>query len=82
MKNITLLNKVKDMIIAKANKDGRSLKDDFGTKEKFKDFVIAFTIRSLVEVIGMTTKEAFDTVMGDGEYQRLADDCWNSLQAS
>lgn len=79
--NTELLNNVKNLIIATANKDGRSLQDDFGTVEKFKDFVIAFTLRSLTEVMGMDISEAWDIVMGDGSFQTLCDDCWTKAQA-
>ena len=78
--NKELLNKVKDMLIAKASEDGRDLAKDFGTKEEFKKFVIAFAIRSCQENLGMSVSEAYDTVMGAGSYQRLADECFNKLQ--
>lgn len=78
--NLELINKVKDMIIAQANKEGRLLSDDFKSEDEFKQFVISFAIRSCQETLGMGIEQAYDTVMGEGSYKRLADDCWEKLQ--
>lgn len=80
--NTELLNKVKDMVIGIANKSGRRLQDDFGTPEKFKDFIVSLTIKGLVDHCGMEIDAAFDIVMGDGEFKRLCDDCWETLNGA
>ena len=78
--NTELLNKVQQHIIDTANSDGTDLKEEFGTVDAFKQFVIAFTIRSCVEVLGMDIEEAFDVAMGDGAYEKICNKCWGSLQ--
>lgn len=74
-----LLNEVQKMLIDFANKNSISLHDEFETVEKFKQFVITFTIRSLTE-IGIELSHAYDMVMGDGAYNRLADAVWAKCQ--
>jgi hypothetical protein len=70
-----LLNEVQKLLIAFANEEGISLHAEFKTVEAFKQFVIAFTIRSLME-IGLEINKAYDVVMGDGSYEKLANDVW------
>ena len=74
-----LLNEVQKLLIDFANKNNISLHAEFGTVEKFKRFVIAFTIKSLTE-IGVEIAKAYDIVMGDGAYNRLADEVWAKCQ--
>jgi len=35
----------------------------------------------LVDICGLDTKTAYDFVMGDGAFAKLADDCWQQLNA-
>tara|TARA_R110000803_G_scaffold32357_6_gene71395 strand:- start:3249 stop:3485 length:237 start_codon:yes stop_codon:yes gene_type:complete len=74
-----LLNKVQALLIDHANANGLVLADEFGTRDNFAKFVISFTIKNLTEC-GMSLPQAFDTVMGDGAYRKLADDVWTTLQ--
>jgi hypothetical protein len=81
--NIELLNTVKNGLITFANKEGIVLADHFATVAKFQEFVIAFTIRSIVELdLGIDAADAYDLVFGDGSFRKLADDIWNQLQKS
>jgi len=79
-KELQLLDAVKDMLIEFANKEGISLEHEFGSRDKFAQFVIGFTIRNLVEVCNMTISEAYNAVMGEDAYQQLAESVWQQLQ--
>lgn len=76
---INLLNKVQSLLIGFANDNGISLHAEFGTIDAFKQFVIAFTFRSLID-LGIETSEAYDIVFGDGAYEKLANDVWAACQ--
>ncbi len=78
---INLLNQVQRKIIDFANENNIDLRTQFKTVEKFKEFVIAFTIKSLVD-IGMEINKAYDLVMGDGKYEELANSVWQTLSAA
>lgn len=47
---------------------------------KLRDLSISFCIKGLVDA-GMHIRQAFDTVMGDGAYNRMADQVWEAAQA-
>ncbi len=74
-----LLNEVQKLLINFANENNISLQSEFGTVEKFKQFVIAFTIKSLTDG-GVEISKAYDIVMGDGAYSRLANEVWAKCQ--
>jgi hypothetical protein len=74
--NTELLKKTQSAIIAVANKNGIDLKAQFGTKEKFGDFVVFATIQALMDQGGFAFRDAYDAVMGSGEFQRLSDAVW------
>lgn len=76
-----MLNVVKDLIIQDANEKGLNLQDDFKTRQDFMNFVIAFTIRSLMQILKIEVSEAHDIVFGEGSYRELCDSVWESLQA-
>lgn len=75
----TLLNEVQKRMVDFANSNSISLHDEFGTVEKFKTFVVAFTIKMMVD-IGIEISKAYDIVMGDGAYTQLANDVWAKCQ--
>lgn len=79
MTGTKLLNAIQAKLIEFANDNAISLHDEFGTVAKFKEFVIAFTFKMLIEV-GCTTEKAFDIVFGDGSYNKLAEDVWAKCQ--
>lgn len=76
---LDILNKIQRLLIDFANEQGIILQDEFGSVDKFKKFVIGFTIRSLTE-LGADIKDAFDFVMGDNAYQKMAETIWNDLR--
>ncbi len=75
----TLLNEVQKRMVDFANSNNISLHCEFGTVEKFKTFVVAFTIKMMVD-IGIDIAKAYDIVMGDGAYNQLASDVWERCQ--
>lgn len=76
-----LLNEVQKLLIAFANEQGISLRTEFGTVEEFKRFVISFTFKVAVDA-GLTVRTAYDLVMGNGAYDKLANDLWESFQTA
>lgn len=80
--NQELLNGVKDIIINWANSEGISLADHFESRDDFAQWVISFTIKQVMDLLSIEIPAAYDIVMGDGSFKKLADDCWNQLQAS
>jgi len=77
--NTKVLNEVKNLMVKVATEKCINLQDEFGTTEKFKQFVISFTIKTLVDM-GVDIKDACDAVIGDGAYQQLASDVWNAAK--
>ena len=75
-----LLNKVQSTLVAFASEKGINLQAEFGTVEKFRQFVIAFTLRFLVDA-GLNAQEAFNAVMGANAFQSLAESVWSELNA-
>ena len=74
-----LLNAVQAQLISFANESGIILQDEFKTVARFKEFVIAFTIKSLMN-IGLPLKEAYDLVFDAGSYDELAANVWQACQ--
>ena len=58
------------MLIDHANSKGLSLADDFSKPEEFKRFVIGVAFKGLMDA-GATAEEAYDAVIGEGEYDAL-----------
>lgn len=76
-----LLNEVQKLLVAFANEQGISLREEFGTVEEFNKFVISFTFKALVDA-GLEIRKAYDAVMGNGAYEKLANDVWESFQTA
>ena len=74
-----LLNKMQAKMIEFANASGINLEAEFGSVEKWKEFVIAFTFKNLTEV-GLSVEEAYNLIFGDGEYEKLFELTWNTLK--
>jgi hypothetical protein len=77
--NTELLNAAKDQIIKIANSNSMNLKDEFGTPENFKNFVVSLTIKMVMDIGKISIQEAFDLVMGGGSFQKMSDDIWTQL---
>ena len=78
-KSLELLNAARGFIVEKATEQGIFLQNEFESQEKFQMFVIAVTMKQLVE-LGLTVEEALDAVLGDGAYDRLVNEVWETLQ--
>lgn len=78
--NTKVLNEIQRLIINFANEKGILLQAEFGTPEKFKQFVIAFAFKILTDN-GMSVKNAMDFLMGDGTYDQISTAVWNAAQA-
>lgn len=79
MTGIEILNKFQAIVIDIAKKNGVSLQEEFGTVEKFKGFVIALTLKSLLDE-GMAMNKAYDLVFGCGEYNKMAGKVWEAAR--
>lgn len=77
MKINEALNAIKDLFVQFANDNNIDLKKEFGTPDAFKQFVIAFTFRTLTEN-GLTTEEAYNTIFGDDAYEALFADLYTA----
>ncbi len=78
-KSLELLNGVKDLLVKFANESGINLQDESGSVEEFKKFTIAFTFKQLTDM-GVAVNEAWDLVLGEGQYDALVDRVWNTAQ--
>ncbi len=77
--NLKLLNAINAKLVEVANENGIDLRKEFGTPEKFKEFVTSFAIKSVMDIRGFSVEKAFDFVMGDGSFDALALSVWNGL---
>jgi len=78
-KSLQVLNAAKDFIVKDATARGVNLEDEFGTPDKFKEFVFAMTFKALKDG-GLSTQEAFDVVAGEGAFEDMANKVWENAQ--
>jgi hypothetical protein len=78
-KSTEILNTVQRLIIDFANKEGIDLRSEFASVEAFKQFVIAFTFKSLVDN-GLEVSVAYDVIFGDGAFDKMAESIWTSAR--
>ena len=78
--NTTALTQISKLVIETATRQGISLHEQFGTRERFQQFVIALTIQGIMDVGGLELPAAYDLVMGDGAYRALSDAVWEAAQ--
>lgn len=79
--NLNFLNAVRGLIVDHASAHGINLREQFGTREKFIGFVTACAIKAAQDIAGLSLRDAYDLVMGEGAYQQLADEVWAAAQA-
>ena len=77
--SLELLRKASEFLVNQANENGISLQEMFGTTERFQQFVISLTMKTLVDA-GVEVDKAYDIVCGEGSFQRLADEVWQLNQ--
>lgn len=78
--NLNMLNAINQMLVKVANENGIDLAVEFGTPEKFKTFVISFSIKSVMDIAKVNLVAAYDMVMGTGAYEQMANQVWEQLQ--
>jgi hypothetical protein len=77
--SLELLNGVKDLLVQFASENNINLRDEFETVDEFKKFTIALTFKQLV-ALGVEVKDAYDMVLGAGQYDELVEKVWNAAQ--
>lgn len=77
--NVELLQAAKRFIIDYANKNGIALATLFESKEKFEDAIINLVVTTLIET-GLSVEDAYNTVFGAGEYEKLRDDIYQQFE--
>ena len=75
-----VISLVQASVIETAKIKGINIQDEFGTVDKFKNYILSFTIKTLVD-FGIEVKVAFDMVLGEGKHRELADRIWESAKA-
>jgi hypothetical protein len=71
--NTELLNRAAKFLF----ENGAEMKNDEATRNA----IIGLCIKTLVSS-GMPMETAYDTIMGAGEYRKLADNVWETLQVA
>ena len=69
--NLELINKMNDLLIGQANKDGVELSEIFNSNEDLNNFLISKAIKYAMNH-GKSLEEAYDFVLGDGAYKGIA----------
>jgi hypothetical protein len=77
--SLELLNGIQKMLIEFANANQIDLSKEFASVEEFKKFVVALAFDQMVK-LNVPVKDAFDMVLGDGEYDKLAEKVWAAAQ--
>ena len=65
-----IIQGVRDGMVKEATSQGIDLAAEFGTPAEFNQWVIAYTIKSLVKG-GMSSKDALERIFGEGTYNEL-----------
>ena len=69
--SLEILNQAKDLLVKFANENNINLREHFDSVADFKEFVIGFTYRFMVEQMNIPSAQAFDLVMGEGAFENL-----------
>jgi hypothetical protein len=77
--NVELLQAAKRLVIDHANANGIALATLFESKEKFEDAIIGLVVATLIE-IGLPVEDAYNTVFGAGEYEKLRDGIYQQFE--
>lgn len=78
---LQLLNGIRQLIVKFATDEGIVLAEQFPSPESFNQFVISFSIKLVQETLEVSIREAFDIVMGDGEFNAMANSIYGELTA-
>ena len=77
--SLELLNGIQKLLLDFANANQIDLRKEFGSVEEFKKFVIAVAFDEMVK-LGVPVKDAFDMVLGEGEFDKLAEKLFAAAQ--
>ncbi len=69
--NTEFLNTIKSEIVKTANENGIDLNNEFKSPADFKEFVISFAIKTVINNTGYTMEKAYDLVLGEGSYKDI-----------
>ena len=75
-----IVNTVKAAIVTMANERGISLLSEFGTVAEFTKWVMAITLRMLLDS-GLSQRDALLMVLGESTFRTLAESVWTELAA-
>ena len=77
--SLELLNRVQSLLVDFANENQIDLRAEFGTVDRFKQFVFALTFKTLTD-LGLPADAAFDLTAGAGAYDALVEKTWQAAQ--
>jgi len=80
--NVELIQAIQGKLIDIATENGIDLADEFKTRKAWKDFVLSFTVKAVMDVMHWDVRNAYDAVLGDGKFQELADGVWETVNAN
>ena len=72
---------VAGMVIDQCVANGTDVAKQFGTRKAFTDFVFGVSIKMVQQILGCQINEAYDVVMGEGQFQAFADQAYARLTA-
>ena len=80
--NVELIQAIQGKLIDIATENGIDLADEFKTRKAWKDFVLSFTVKAVMDVMQWDVRKAYDVVLGNGKFQELADGVWETVNAN
>ena len=72
---------VASSVIEMCKANGTDVAKEFGTREAFTKFVFSASIKMVQQIIGCPINEAYDVVMGEGQFEAFANQAYASLTA-
>ena len=80
--NVELIQSIQAKLVEVATENGIDLAEQFKTRKAWKDYVLSFTIKAVMDVMQWDVRKAYDAVLGDGKFQELADGVWETVNAN
>jgi hypothetical protein len=77
--NKDLLNAAKKLIVEFANDNNIVISESFPNKKSFNEFVISLTIKSIMQILKVDIKDAWNMVFGDDSYKQFAENVFDSV---
>lgn len=79
--NLTVLNKLRKLLVEFANRNKINLAEHFKTNDDFQMFITAFAIKSLVNS-GIEIEKATDFILGAGFTQELFEKTYETVKSN